>query len=153
MRFYDVNFGKILLDGVDIRKYNLQSLRKYISLVMQEPQLFNISIKENILYGNLNAKNSDIDWACEVACCREFIKNKEISGLEDTPEQLMKTLEENKDGLIKKLNKHKYEELISLLKALQKINEKKGEFQYIPNEIDKRSDELKDVELDEGYDI
>lgn len=60
MRFYDPNFGTILLDGKDIKSYNLHSLRKALSLVMQEPSIFNYSIKENILYGNLNARNSQI---------------------------------------------------------------------------------------------
>lgn len=57
MRFYDPDHGQILLDGVDIRDYNLHSLRKFVSLVMQEPHLMNVSILENILYGNLIASN------------------------------------------------------------------------------------------------
>ena len=52
MRFYDVDFGEILIDGYNIKDYNLHSLRQYISLVMQEPHLMNVSILENILYGN-----------------------------------------------------------------------------------------------------
>ena len=52
MRFYDANIGDILIDGVNIRDYNLQSLRRHLGLVMQEPTLFNYSIEENILYGN-----------------------------------------------------------------------------------------------------
>ena len=58
MRFYDVDFGKITIDGVDVRDYNLKSLRHAMSLVMQEPVLFNYSILENILYGDLNATNT-----------------------------------------------------------------------------------------------
>lgn len=60
MRFYDPNFGQIFLDGVNIQEYNLHDLRKAISLVMQEPSIFNYSIKENVLYGKLDAKNSEI---------------------------------------------------------------------------------------------
>ena len=60
MRFYDADFGDITIDGVNIKDYNLHSLRKYISLVMQEPHLMNVSILENILYGSLGAKNSEI---------------------------------------------------------------------------------------------
>jgi ATP-binding cassette subfamily B (MDR/TAP) protein 1 len=52
MRFYDVDSGEILLDGHNIRDINLHSLRGIVSLVMQEPILFNYSILENILYGN-----------------------------------------------------------------------------------------------------
>jgi len=60
MRFYDPDFGEILLDGVNIKDYNLHELRKAVSLVMQEPIIFNYSILENILYGKLDAKNSEI---------------------------------------------------------------------------------------------
>jgi ABC-type multidrug transport system fused ATPase/permease subunit len=60
MRFYDPDFGEILLDGVNIKDYNLHELRKAVSLVMQEPIIFNYSILENMLYGKLNARNSEI---------------------------------------------------------------------------------------------
>lgn len=53
MRFYDVNEGQILIDGVDIKKYDIKQLRNRLGLVMQEPTLFNYSVKDNILYGNL----------------------------------------------------------------------------------------------------
>lgn len=52
LRFYDVNDGQILIDGVDIREYNLHSLRSVMGFVQQEPTLFNYNIQENILYGN-----------------------------------------------------------------------------------------------------
>lgn len=51
MRFYDVDDGKILIDGVLIQDYDLHDLRQHISLVMQEPIIFNYSILENVLYG------------------------------------------------------------------------------------------------------
>lgn len=60
MRFYDVDAGEILLDGINIKDYNLHDLRVAISLVMQEPIIFNYSIIENILYGRRNATNSEI---------------------------------------------------------------------------------------------
>ena len=60
MRFYDPDFGEILLDGVNLKDYNLHELRNAVSLVMQEPIIFNYSILENILYGKLDAKNSEI---------------------------------------------------------------------------------------------
>ena len=60
MRFYDPDFGEILLDGVNIKDYNLHELRKAVSLVMQEPIIFNYSILENMLYGKLDANNSEI---------------------------------------------------------------------------------------------
>lgn len=52
LRFYDPDFGEVLIDGVDIKEYNLKELRKRMGLVMQEPTLFNYTIKENILYGD-----------------------------------------------------------------------------------------------------
>ena len=58
LRLYDVDYGKITIDGVDIRDYNLRQLRHTMSLVMQEPILFNYSILENILYGDSQATNS-----------------------------------------------------------------------------------------------
>jgi ATP-binding cassette subfamily B (MDR/TAP) protein 1 len=52
MRFYDVNEGEILIDGVNIKNYDIRQLRRRMGLVMQEPTLFNYSVKENVLYGN-----------------------------------------------------------------------------------------------------
>jgi ABC-type multidrug transport system fused ATPase/permease subunit len=51
MRFYDIDQGEILIDGVNIKDYNLAVLRKMMGLVMQEPTLFNYTIYENIMYG------------------------------------------------------------------------------------------------------
>ena len=64
MRFYDVDEGEVLIDGINIKNYNLHSLRKGISMVMQEPIIFNYSILENILYGKSDAKNSEVLAAC-----------------------------------------------------------------------------------------
>ena len=58
LRLYDVDYGSITIDGVDIRDYNLRQLRQAMSLVMQEPILFNYSILENILYGDSDATNA-----------------------------------------------------------------------------------------------
>ena len=52
MRFYDPEFGQVLIDGVDVREYNVKELRAKMGLVNQEPTLFNYTVKENILYGN-----------------------------------------------------------------------------------------------------
>jgi ATP-binding cassette subfamily B (MDR/TAP) protein 1 len=65
MRFYDVDEGQILLDDIDIKDMNLHDLRKAISLVMQEPIIFNYSILENILYGELKATNEQVYKAAE----------------------------------------------------------------------------------------
>ena len=81
-RFYDVTGGEILLDGLDIRKYNIQYLRNLIGYVEQEPILFNRTIKENIIFGRenyLKEKGEDIDKLiqniCEEAYISEFINS------------------------------------------------------------------------------
>lgn len=57
MRFYDVDHGKVLIDGVDVREYDVRQLRQRMGLVMQEPTLFNYTVKENVLYGKIKASN------------------------------------------------------------------------------------------------
>jgi ATP-binding cassette, subfamily B (MDR/TAP), member 1 len=99
MRFYDVDSGSILLDGVDIREYNLHELRKALSLVMQEPIIFNYSILENILYGKVNATNDEVYEAASIANANEFIENSEaiIDKEEDeTSANLVKIMTEKK---------------------------------------------------------
>ena len=73
MRFYDPEYGTIFLDDIDIKKYNLHELRKVISLVMQEPIVFNYSVLENMLYGKPDATNSEVMEAAELANCLEFL--------------------------------------------------------------------------------
>ena len=76
MRFYDPDYGEILLDGVNLKDYNLHKLRKAIALVMQEPIIFNYTILDNALYGDLDAKNTSIHASCEIANCNEFIESQ-----------------------------------------------------------------------------
>lgn len=73
MRFYDPDYGQVLIDGVNIKTYSLKSLRTIMGMVMQEPTLFNYSILENILYGKLYALNSEVKNASEIANAMEFI--------------------------------------------------------------------------------
>jgi ABC-type multidrug transport system fused ATPase/permease subunit len=77
MRFYDPAHGKITLDGTDITTINLHDLRTAVSLVMQEPNIFNYNVMENILYGKLDATNSQILAAAELSNCVEFIDKKQ----------------------------------------------------------------------------
>ena len=81
-RFYDVTEGEILLDGLDIRKYDIQYLRNLIGYVEQEPILFNRTIKHNILFGRenyLKEKGENIDEliqkVCDEAYVSEFINS------------------------------------------------------------------------------
>ncbi|KAJ1267301.1 hypothetical protein BS78_07G045700 [Paspalum vaginatum] len=73
LRFYDPFEGQVLVDGKDIRDYNLMYLRKHIGLVQQEPILFNLTIRENISYGNEGASESEIIEAAMEANIHEFI--------------------------------------------------------------------------------
>lgn len=69
LRYYDCNEGKINIDGVDIRDYNLKQLRKRIAIVAQEPVLFSGSIAENIAYSDPAAPRSAILEAAKKANC------------------------------------------------------------------------------------
>jgi len=72
-RFYDVTHGQILVDGHDIRDVTLESLREQIGIVSQEAFLFNGTIRENILYGRLDASEAEMMDAAKAANCHEFI--------------------------------------------------------------------------------
>jgi ATP-binding cassette subfamily B protein len=72
-RFYEVNTGKILLDGVDIRDIKLRSLRKNIGIVQQDVYLFAGTVLENIRYGKLEATDEEIIEAAKNANAHEFI--------------------------------------------------------------------------------
>lgn len=72
-RFYEVSAGVIRIDGRDLRDYPMASLRSQIAVVGQEPFLFNGTIRENILYGRLDATAEDLDSAVRAANCHDFI--------------------------------------------------------------------------------
>ncbi len=74
-RFYDVDSGEILIDGIDVRKYKLKELRDAIGIVMQEPFLFNGTIFENIVYGKLDAKFEEVVEAAKLANAHDFISS------------------------------------------------------------------------------
>ncbi|MBA0718553.1 hypothetical protein Golax_006297, partial [Gossypium laxum] len=75
LRFYDPTAGKVMIDGRDIRKLKLKSLRKHVGLVQQEPALFATSIYENILYGKEGASESEIIEAAKLANAHGFISS------------------------------------------------------------------------------
>jgi subfamily B ATP-binding cassette protein MsbA len=72
-RLYDVSSGRILISGKDIRDLSIKSLRDNISIVTQEPILFNESVKENIRYGRMDATEEHIVAAAKAAFAHEFI--------------------------------------------------------------------------------
>ncbi len=71
--FYEATSGKILIDGQDINGISLESLREHISVVSQEAFLFNGTVRENILYGRLNATEEELFAASRAANCHDFI--------------------------------------------------------------------------------
>jgi len=76
-RFHDVSSGELLIDGINIKDYSLQSLRSLMSIVTQEPILFNDSIANNIALGMDNAKPEEIEAAAKIANAHNFIIQKE----------------------------------------------------------------------------
>ncbi|MXQ48052.1 ATP-binding cassette domain-containing protein [Streptococcus pneumoniae] len=76
-RFYDVTFGRILVDGVDVRDYNLKALRQKVGFIPQKALLFTGTIGENLKYGKANATGLELDEASDVAQAREFIDSRE----------------------------------------------------------------------------
>ena len=80
-RFYDINEGEILIDGINITKYNLYQLRKKIGLVEQEPILFKLTPFENIKYGNLTAGGADIYNVAKQAKIEQLCQQNEIKGV------------------------------------------------------------------------
>lgn len=73
-RFYDVEAGRILLDGIDVRDVTLESLRAQFSVVLQEPLLFSGSIADNIRYGRPDATNEEVRRAAKAANAHDFIR-------------------------------------------------------------------------------
>src|SRR5680860_1044819 len=72
-RFYDPSSGQVLLDGQDIRTYDLGSLRRRIGLVDQDPFLFSVTVRENISYGKPDATPDEIQDAARAASAEDFI--------------------------------------------------------------------------------
>jgi ATP-binding cassette subfamily B protein len=72
-RFYDATAGEVLVDGLDVRKYRVRSLRDKIAIVLQEPTLFQRTIAENLRYGRLDASAQEIEEAARAAHAHDFI--------------------------------------------------------------------------------
>jgi subfamily B ATP-binding cassette protein MsbA len=76
-RFHDVTSGELLVDGINIKNYSLHALRGLMSIVTQEPVLFNDTIRANIALGTPDASLSEIEHAAQVANAQQFIVQKE----------------------------------------------------------------------------
>ena len=73
-RLYDVTGGKLTLGGVDVKEYDLDTLRSGVAMVLQKNELFSGTIKENLRWGNENATDEEIKHACHLACADEFVE-------------------------------------------------------------------------------
>ena len=74
-RVYDVYSGQVLIDGVDVRDYDMESLRDMIGVVLQKNVLFSGTIKENIRWGKEDATDEEIVKACKASCADDFISS------------------------------------------------------------------------------
>ena len=73
-RLYDVTEGRILVGDVDVRDYDIESLRNEVAMVLQKNVLFSGTIKENLRWGDKNATDEDIQRVCRLACADEFVQ-------------------------------------------------------------------------------
>ncbi|MGN0518117.1 MAG: ABC transporter ATP-binding protein [Acutalibacteraceae bacterium] len=73
-RLYDVTGGSLTLGGVDVRNYDLDTLRNSVAMVLQKNELFAGTIKDNLRWGNEKATDEEIEHACHLACADEFIQ-------------------------------------------------------------------------------
>lgn len=99
MRFYDVNSGRILIDGHDIREFDRRNLRECFGMVLQDTWLFNGTIMENIRYGRLDANDEEVIAAAKAAHAHRFIQtlpegyntvlNEEASNVSQGQRQLL----------------------------------------------------------------
>ena len=112
LRFYNVNSGKVLIDGIEMEKYDVHSLRQQCGYVMQEPVLFDKDIKTNILFGKPDATDEEVYIAAKKANALQFIE----TDTEDlTPEQKQERLNEALEKAFNDLDDLLYSNLIPML--------------------------------------
>jgi ABC-type multidrug transport system fused ATPase/permease subunit len=155
LRFYDVDHGRILLDGRDIREYDVATLRRGLGLVMQEPTLFNYTIAENILYGQPHAYNKEIQEASLAANALEFIEAPANSAgvFEDSAESLLRELIAHSQEIKAALPNGEagFNDMVAELEKLKKVEEEKGKFIAQEGDIDIRGAEKKNIPLVKGF--
>lgn len=76
-RFYDATKGSVLINGVDVKDYALQNLRNLVGIVPQKAVLFKGTIRENLMWGNENATEADLERALEISQAKEFVDAKD----------------------------------------------------------------------------
>lgn len=132
-------------------------MRKGVSLVMQEPSIFNYSIQENLVYGKLDAKNSEIAKSAETANCNEFIEKGSLDTFDDSPQGLLQEMEKNKAILTEAYGEEKFKEKEDIMKKLQELEVKKGMFEALEGNVDTRGSRgvpnWNDQQLHKGFGI
>ena len=144
MRFYDPEHGQVLIDGCDVRDYNIHDLRYQMGLVMQEPTLFNYPIKDNILYGAKTASNVQIMDAATLAYATEFIEGgEEALVFENNPASLLNAMlsDTYKAKVIAQISEEKYADQITKLTQIVAKSGGAATQEAIPDLIDKRTAE------------
>lgn len=76
-RFYDATAGSVLVDGVDVREYKLDALRRRVAIALQRSELFNTTVRENLSWGDPNAGDAELEQAAQTAQAAEFIETRE----------------------------------------------------------------------------
>ncbi|HOV65802.1 MAG: ABC transporter ATP-binding protein [Firmicutes bacterium] len=74
-RFYDVQSGRVLVDGIDVRDVTIESLRRQLGIVLQDTFIFSGTIRENIRYGRIDATDEEVEEAAKIVGAHEFISN------------------------------------------------------------------------------
>lgn len=85
-RFYDATKGQVSVDGIPVKQWEKEALRKKVAVVMQKAQLFQGTIRSNLLWGNENATEEQLEKALQIAQAAEVVKGKPL-GLEEPVEQ------------------------------------------------------------------
>ncbi len=154
LRFYDPNEGEVLIDGINIKKYNLRQLRQRMGYVMQEPTLFNYTIKENILYGSSFAKDSEIKEAAAIANAAEFIDANSFSNsFEDSASALYQAFKDREALITEKKGQEYFKDTLDKLTHLVKKEEQEGKFVAVKGEMDDRDSSYNDVTLSNGFEV
>ena len=78
-RLYDATGGVVEIDGQDVREVTLESLRRKIGFVMQEPYLFNATIRENLVYGSPDVTREEVEETCKTAYIHDFIMGQDVT--------------------------------------------------------------------------
>jgi len=139
---------------VDVKDYNLKDLRKKMGLVMQEPTLFNYTVKENILYGHDTATDTEVREAASIANALEFIESNDLlKAYDDNFVALHEAFVEHKDAIVLRVGNEPYNSKLQILSKLSANELKAGKFKSVKGEVDDRSEKYKDINLHKGFDI